>query len=297
MGTSDRFAPGWRIGDYTIERDLGDRYEAKHVLLPRRVKLDVMHPQFAGLKPVAVRMMREACILEAMRHPGVPRVFEVGVVADGRTNRPWVASEIVEGEQLAPATRLAPGEVLELIRDVADVLAHAHERGVVHRRLRREAILRGDGSRGFPLCVVDWSDARADETDDARADDVLALGLLALQALTGTEPQMPLRAAADLATGAPARLCMMIDDLVVPNPMCRPSAAEVRARAKLIAEAPHDDDEPIIEENVVLVDISRGAPPPIPTVSTRWTPPLGVTSAPPKVTPHGVGIGLLKPRS
>ncbi|NVB83131.1 MAG: hypothetical protein HOV81_32435 [Kofleriaceae bacterium] len=290
---TDRFAPGWRIGDYTIERDLGDSYEAKHVVLPRRVKLDVMQPQFAGLPPVAVRMMREACILEAMRHPAVPRVFEVGVIAEARTNRPWVASELVEGE--VARGPLAPSEVLALVRDVADVIAHTHERGVVHRRLRLDAIVHGDGTRGFPLCVVDWSDARADESDEARAADVLALGLLALHALTG-QPQRVPRPARELAPGAPSRLCMMIDDLVVDNPMSRPSAAEVRARAKLIVETPHEDDEAIVEERVVLVDISRGVPPPIPQLDTRWTPPLGVTSAPPKPMPHSVGIGMLKPR-
>lgn len=295
MGMTDRFAPGWRIGDYTIDRDLGDGYEAKHVLLPRRVHLEVMAPQLAGLKPVAVRMMREACILEALRHPGVPRIFEVGVVGDGRTNRPWVASEIVEGERVAAGARLPSIEVLALIRDIADILAHAHERGIVHRRLRLDAILRGDGSRGFPLCLVDWSDARANACEEARADDVLALGMLAMQALTGLPPRTPLRAMRDLAPGAPARLCMMIDDLVVPNPMCRPSAAEVRARARLIAETLHEDDEPIVEETVVLVDISRGGPPPIPTARTRWTPALGVNTPPEPL--NGLALGVLKPRS
>ena len=91
MGTTDRFTPGWRIGDYVIDRDLDDGYMATHVLLPRRVRLDVMHPTFAGLRPVAVRMMREACILEALRHAGVPRVFEVGVIAEAQTSRPWIA--------------------------------------------------------------------------------------------------------------------------------------------------------------------------------------------------------------
>src|ERR1043165_7458531 len=108
MGTTDRFSPGSRIGDYVVEREAGDGYEAVHVLLPRRVRLEVMHPTFVGLKPVAVRMMREACILEALRHPGVPRIFEVGLMNDQRTNRPWVASELVDGESVASAGLLSP---------------------------------------------------------------------------------------------------------------------------------------------------------------------------------------------
>src|SRR5690349_10050416 len=79
--------------------------------------------------------------------------------------------------------------VLELIRDLADILAHAHERGIVHRALRAETVVRDfDGVRGFPVCIVDWSDARVDGGDRCRADDIFALGVIAHQALTGHLP-------------------------------------------------------------------------------------------------------------
>jgi serine/threonine protein kinase len=291
MGTqSDRFSPGSRIGDYVVERDAGDGYEAVHVLLPRRVRLEVMHPTFVGLRPVAVRMMREACILEALRHPGVPRIFEVGMMSDQRTTRPWVASELVDGESLSMTGTLSPIEVLELVRDLAEILAHAHDHGVVHRALRLDTVVRSD-SRGFPVCVVDWSDARVDASDRARADDVFALGVIAYQALTGHLPNMP---TARRAPHAPARLCLMIDDLLVANPMSRPSAAEVRARAKLILET-LDDGEPVIEETISEADLIELEPtvPQLPALRARWTPPHGVTTAP----ATGVAIGILKPRS
>jgi serine/threonine-protein kinase len=295
MGTTDRFSPGSRIGDYVVEREAGDGYEAVHVLLPRRVRLEVMHPTFVGLKPVAVRMMREACILEALRHPGVPRIFEVGMMNDQRTNRPWVASELVDGESVASAGLLSPIAVLELIRDLAEVLAHVHERGVVHRALRLDSVVRSQ-TRGYPVCIVDWSDARVDASDRGRADDVFALGVIAYQALTGHLPNMP---TARRAPHAPARLCLMIDDLLVANPMSRPSAAEVRARAKLILET-LEDGEPVIEEQIHeadLVEISfESTAPQMPALRTRWTPPHGVTAAPPP-PPTGIAIGILKPRS
>src|SRR5436190_5950085 len=156
MGTTDHLehlVPGNRIGDYVIDGEADDGYQATHVLLPRRVRLDIMHPTFVGLRPVAVRMMREACILEALRHPGVPRIYEVGVLADQRTQRPWIASELVHGESLATTFLIGyvtVVEVLAVVRDVADILAHAHARNVVHRGVRPEAIIRGDGSRGYP---------------------------------------------------------------------------------------------------------------------------------------------------
>ena len=305
MGNS--FTPGTRIGDYVVEREAGDGYEAVHVLLPRRVRLEVMHPTFIGLKPVAVRMMREACILEALRHPGVPRIFEVGLMNDQRTNRPWVASELVEGESLVSTGIVSPIRVLELIRDLADILAHAHERNIVHRALRADVVVRDfDNLRGFPLCIVDWSDARVDGTDRCRADDIFALGVIAHQALTGHLPTGP---TGRRATHAPARLCLMIDDLLVANPMSRPSAAEVRARAKLILDTLDDADAPIeesislteSEESIGLEDVLEISPdstvPQLPALRTRWTPPLGVAAAPPP-RPHRISsAGTLKPRA
>jgi serine/threonine protein kinase len=285
MGNLERFATGSRIGDYVVEGDIGEGYEAVHVLLPRRVRIEVMHPTFAGLKPVAVRMMREACILEALHHPGVPRVFEVGILAEG--NRPWVASELVVGERIGVA--MTPTDVLALVRDVAGILAYAHDRGIVHRDLRIDEIVRTNPTRGYPIVVTNWTEARADSSELMRADDVFALGTLAAKLLGG---------------GVPARIKMMIDDLLVANPMSRPSAAEVRARAKLILET-LDEDE-IIEETIELVELDApaagsAAPPPIPGTRSsssriRWTPALGVHT-PPHAIPNLPPIGVLKPRS
>lgn len=283
MGTIDRIVAGCRIGDYVIEREDGDGYVATHVLLPRRVRLSVMHPTFVGLRPVAVRMMREACILEALRHPGVPRVYEVGVLADQRTQRPWIASELVEGESLAE-TMLLGGyisvvELLAVLRETGEVLAYAHARNVAHRGVRPDAIVRGDGSRGFPLCLVNWGEARvpdaSEDTDRAFADDVFALGLVADLVLA-------------TRTGVMRKVLALVEDMLAPNPMSRPTAAEVASRAKAMLdalEAPVEPIDDVIEEKVVLVDISRPrpTPPPIPVARPRlrWTPALGVESPPP----------------
>src|SRR5678815_928881 len=86
--TSDRFEPGARIGDYVVEREVAYEasaiaYFATHVVLPRQAHIKVAHP---GPRAAAIQLLREACILEALSHPGVPRVYECGVLAD---RRPW----------------------------------------------------------------------------------------------------------------------------------------------------------------------------------------------------------------
>jgi serine/threonine-protein kinase len=277
MGTTDRFVPGDRVGDYVIEREVGDTYEATHVLLPRRARVELMHETFVGLRPVAVRMMREACILEALRHPGIPRVFEVGLLIGHRTHRPWVATELIDGVPLSAIDQPLPAaDVITILREIAGILAHAHKRGIAHRNVCAAVIVVDEERR---LTLMQWGDARifdGSDADRAFAADVFALAVLA-QRLAGST--------------IPPRLAWLLEDMLVPNPMSRPIAAEVAVRAKLILEGlGRDDDADIVEEQVVLADIAQ-------TLRTKWTPPLGVVKTPEPVRTDGIAIGVLKPRS
>lgn len=216
MGEGSRLGTGDRIGDYRIELvlnrgELWDLAAAAHMLLPRLAAIRVAQ---AGPSEAGVRLLREACILEALTHPGVPRLYECGRLAD---RRPWVATERVIGRLLAEELAdgaMAPARVAAVVRDVAAVLEHAHRRGIVHGAIRAETILVTDAAeRGWPVCVCDWSDAR---TDDA-AIDVHALAVVASAALAGTH--------------APDRLAWLLDDMLTPDPGLRPSAAAVREAA------------------------------------------------------------------
>ena len=149
--TTDRFTPGARIGDYVVDREVAYEsaaivYFATHVVLPRQAHLKVSHP---GSRPAAVQLLREACILEALSHPGAPRVYECGVLAD---RRPWSSIERLPGialDRFVGDHPAALSDVVVALRDVADVLRHAHERGIVHRRLTASAIVRTQRRRSI----------------------------------------------------------------------------------------------------------------------------------------------------
>jgi len=280
---------GARVGNYRIERELGSTtthatYEAAHVVLPRVALVKVMHAQTATLRPFAVQMLREACILEALRHAGVPGVYESGLTTD---RRPWFSVERVEGEPLIARLAdglLAPVAVAEIVRDVAAVLTHAHRRGVIHANLRPACIVLTAETRGFPVCVIDWGEARpydatatmaagshafiapeiarGDQIDD-RAD-IYALGVIAYQAMTGELPYdgTGLVPAQDRCPHAPRELCSVIDQMIARDRFDRPSSAEVRADLAWVADHPG----PRVELDSAPASLRIRRP--------KWTPPI-----------------------
>jgi serine/threonine-protein kinase len=294
-----RFTPGDRVGNYEIVREVGAHgggvvYEAAHRVLPRRATLKVMH----GIVPaLAVQIMREACILEALQHPGIVKVFESGVLAD---RRPWFALELVPGEPLS--TVLARGalravETVTLVKELAEILEHAHRRGVIHHGLRPDRIVLSERR----LCVVDWSEARAHDASNqiphiptpharayvapevARGDvtddraDVYALGVIAYQALTGALPTPSAHIpAAQRCRNAPPELTTLIEQMLAPDRFDRPTAAEVRGElawlASILEAAP--------AEHVELVDTDGVAEAPPPRLrKPRWTPPISYVAS------------------
>lgn len=238
-----RFVPGMQIGDYRIERELeaeerGVVYLGVHAVLPRRAAVKVMHASDRWQQSVAIEVLREACLLESLSHPGIPRVFECGILPD---RRPWAAFERIDGVTLSSliAGRPLPlADLVVVLRDVGDLLAHAHARGVMHRRLTADAIVRTP-DRGCSVCVRHWDDARGLDTEariamDAR-DDVYALGVVALRALAGGAPD-PAVSAAERYPAAPAELTALIDHMLAIDPETRPPSDEVRDRARWLAD-------------------------------------------------------------
>lgn len=239
--TSDRFVPGTRIGDYVVERQVAYAesaivYFATHVVLPRQAHIKVTHP---GSRTAAIQLLREACILEALSHPGVPRVHECGVLAD---RRPWCAIEPLSGVALDQFTAGAPVALSDLVvalRDVSDILRHAHERGIVHRRLTASAILRIQRRRSA-FAIEDWTDARTldaaadgDHTVDTR-DDIRALGEIAFRALTGSVPAAGASSTVQ-CTAAPAELTALIDQMLG-SPESRPTSADIYDRSQWLCD-------------------------------------------------------------
>lgn len=91
-----------------------------------------------------LRFERERRLLARLEHPGIARLLDGGVSADGQ---PWLAMEFVAGETLdawcaEPTT--TPAQRLQLWLQVVDAVAYAHGQLVLHRDLK-PANVRVDG--------------------------------------------------------------------------------------------------------------------------------------------------------
>ncbi|WP_233157980.1 serine/threonine-protein kinase [Actinokineospora bangkokensis] len=196
-------------GRYRLVEPLGvgstaDVHLAHDTLLDRPVALKLL----TGTAEIADprRFANEVRALSGLSHPNLVQVLDAGT--DGRT--PYVVLSLVRGRTLSSRLveegRLEVAEVRHLGALLADVLAHVHERGVVHRDVKPSNILLDHDEQphladfGLALLTGGTRFTRSDRMvgtaaylspEQVRGDqvgpvaDVYALGLVLLECLTG----------------------------------------------------------------------------------------------------------------
>jgi hypothetical protein len=119
---------------------MGEVYRARDSRLERDVALKVLPAGAMTDETARTRLVREARLASQLNHPDICKVYEVGE-ADRQV---FIAMELVEGQALS--ARLADGplpaeQVVRYGHQMADALAHAHSRGVVHRDFKSANII------------------------------------------------------------------------------------------------------------------------------------------------------------
>ncbi len=167
------------IGRYRITGELGRGgmgvvYRAVDPQLDRqvavkRISLDSGEPSAGELEN---RFLREARLAARLHHTAVATVFDAGRDGDAL----YLVMELVEGEslqrRLARGNFPSAGQSLELAAQVADALAAAHQKGIIHRDVKpANILLTAEGA----VKVSDFGVAKAvgDATDLTRSGTVL----------------------------------------------------------------------------------------------------------------------------
>jgi tetratricopeptide (TPR) repeat protein len=115
---------------------MGVVYKARDLRLDRLVALKFLPSHLGGEDAAERRFLREARTASALDHANICTIYEIGETEDGRT---FIAMAYVEGESLAERIARGPLSVEEVIRigtKVAQGLAEAHARGIVHRDIK-----------------------------------------------------------------------------------------------------------------------------------------------------------------
>ena len=156
---------------YDIEAEIGRGgsgivYRAIDRRLKRSVALKILPPDLAFRADTRERFLREAETAARLSHPNIVPIFSV----DEQGGLAWFVMALVEGQNVGDRVRSAGAlpfsEARRLIREVADALTYAHERGVVHRDIKPDNILI-DGQTSRAL-VTDFGIARATTEGESR---------------------------------------------------------------------------------------------------------------------------------
>ena len=255
---------------------MGAVYRAYDERLRRQVAIKHIPPEL-GDDRSRQRLKREAQAAAGLSHPSIVQIFDIfehqGV--------DWIVMELVEGvtlHSLIEDGRLGLAEAVGLSREIAEGLAEAHRKGIVHRDLKTENVM---VTRALHAKILDFGLAkqmRMDQTEatltgiglvlgtgramspeqamgedvDTRSD-LFSLGTLIFEAVTRRSPftgtsvyntltrvcSSPHEPARAINPRVPTELSNLIDRLLEKNPEHRPqSAGEVVVELRLIEKQP-----------------------------------------------------------
>ncbi len=215
-----RLRIGQRLGGYQIEAMIGEGgmgvvYCASDRTLGRKVAIKVVDRRDGRARR---SLLQEARIAASLNHPAICSVHEVGCVND----QPFIVMEHVVGSPLTALLRPGKGLPLEsaihYALQIADAVAHAHSRGVVHCDLKSSNIMIAvDGAvkiLDFGLAVREPVERDANQIDTTECheapsgagtvpymapeilrgqrpnarSDVWALGVVLYEMMTGARP-------------------------------------------------------------------------------------------------------------
>jgi serine/threonine protein kinase len=255
-------------GRYVLDEPIGaggycEVWRATDTVLTRQVAVKLLHAGYASQGEALARFKAEARHAGALSHENIARVYDYGEPADGPS---YLVMELVDGPSLADLLARGPLGVrptLDMVAQVAAGLRAAHTGGLIHRDIKPANILFTPGggvritdfgiahavgstpvtSTGMVMGTPGYiAPERVSGAQAGPASDLYALGIVAYECLTGSQPfrggaldvaiahrDRPLP---PLPVSVPAEVAAFVMTLTAKDPAWRPaSAGEVADQA------------------------------------------------------------------
>ena len=148
LGNSDDSGgrPAQQIPGYQLQKKIGAGamavvYKAKQLSLDRTVAVKVLPRRLSRNAEFVERFYREGRAAAALNHNNIVQAIDVGEAGGYH----YFVMEYVEGntvfDELASGKIYEEGEAIAVVRQVAEALQHAHERGIIHRDVKPKNIM------------------------------------------------------------------------------------------------------------------------------------------------------------
>jgi serine/threonine-protein kinase len=276
--------PGEHFGPYEVVGPLGKGgmasvYKVYQADLDRHVALKVLPAEFLHDETFGERFRREAKVIARLEHPHIVPIYAFGI----DEGLPWMTMRLITGGTVAALLKTGPVDpprTLRILRDVAEALDYAHEKGIVHRDVKPPNMLLDERDRAY---LADFGVARMREgspyltqtgmvpgtpqymaPEQGRAGvvdhrcDVYALGVVAYEMLSGRVP---------FTADTPVAVVLRHLEDPVPRPEGLPEPlTDVLIRC--LAKRPEDRWATAGD----FVEALRGAQPPTPAASQQAEP-------------------------
>ncbi|MCJ7582270.1 MAG: FlgO family outer membrane protein [Candidatus Aminicenantes bacterium] len=167
-------ATGIKLGPYEILAKLGEGgmgvvYQARDPRLERDVAIKVLPDRYVRDRVALVRFQRETKVVASLSHPNIRSIYDMGTYG----NQSFAVMELLNGETLAERLKRESLHWLESVTislAVAEGLAAAHDKGIIHRDIKPKNIfLTKNGSikiLDFGLAHCQLNETKKNENGD-----------------------------------------------------------------------------------------------------------------------------------